>query len=42
MAEEHERYDLALAVYGTCLGPGMHEEFLRKKYKALKRRLKKT
>jgi hypothetical protein len=39
MAEAHGQYDLALAVYEACLGPGMHERFLRNKYEALKSRL---
>jgi hypothetical protein len=39
MAEAHGRYDLALAVYEACLGPGMHERFLRNKYEELKGRL---
>ena len=38
-AEEHGKRDLALAVYEACLGPGMHEEFLREKYGELKIRL---
>ena len=38
-AETHRRYDLALAVYEACLGPGFHEEFLREKYQELKSRL---
>ena len=41
-AEEHDRHDLALAVYEACLGPGLHEEFLRKKYRELKKRLGST
>jgi hypothetical protein len=41
-AEKHSRYDLALAVYEACLGPGHHEEFLRKKYQELKSRLSET
>jgi len=39
MAEMHGRYDLAVAVYEACLGPGMHEDFLRKKYGQLKKRI---
>ena len=39
MAEEHGKYDLVVAVYEACLGPGMHEDFLRKKYQELKSRL---
>lgn len=39
MAEKHGRYDLALAVYEACLGPGFHEKFLREKYEELKSRL---
>ncbi len=38
MAEIHQKYDIALAVYEACLGPGSHEDFLRKKYKKLKGR----
>ena len=41
-AEKHSRYDLALAVYETCLGPGSHEKFLREKYQELKSRLSET
>jgi len=37
-AEKHGRYDLALAVYEACLGPGLHEKFLREKYQKLKSR----
>ena len=36
MAERHGRHDLALAVYEACLGPGMHEDTLRKKYEELR------
>jgi hypothetical protein len=39
VAEMHGRHDLAVAVYEACLGPGMHEGFLRKKYGQLKERL---
>jgi len=39
MAEKHQKYDLALAVYEACLGPGSHENFLKKKYEELKNRL---
>lgn len=38
-AEKHGRYDLAMAVYEACLGPGMHEDFLREKYQKIKSRL---
>jgi hypothetical protein len=38
MAERHGRHDLALAVYEACLEPGMHEGFLRKRYKQLRDR----
>ena len=38
-AEKHGRYDLVLAVYEACLGPGVHDKFLRKKYNELKSRL---
>ncbi len=41
MAEKHKRYALALAVYETCLGPGMHEEYLREKYAELQKRISK-
>jgi len=40
LAEKHGRYDLAVAIYEACLGPGFHEKFLREKYQELKRRLK--
>lgn len=40
MAEKHGRYDLALAIYEACLGPGFHEKFLREKYQGLKSRLR--
>jgi len=40
MAEKHKRYELALAVYEACLGPGMHETFLRAKYAELQKRIK--
>jgi hypothetical protein len=39
MAEMHGRYDLAVAVYEACLGSGMHEDLLRKKYRQLKKRI---
>ena len=39
MAEKHERYDLARAVYEAAMGPGMHERFLREKYAELLGRL---
>lgn len=39
MAEANDRHNLALAVYEACLGPGMHEQFLRKKYRELRERL---
>jgi hypothetical protein len=38
-AEKHGRYELALAVYEACLGPGLHEDFLRRRYRELKGRL---
>jgi hypothetical protein len=38
-AEERGRYELALAVYEACLGPGLHEGFLRRRYHELKSRL---
>ena len=38
-AEKHKKYDLALAVYEACLGPGLHENYLRKKYEELKSKL---
>ena len=41
MAEKHGRYDLALAVYEACLGPGSQEQFLREKHQELKSRLSK-
>ena len=39
MAEKHRRYELAVGVYEACMGPGMHEGFLRKKYAELQGRL---
>ncbi len=40
-AEEHQRLDLALAVYETALlGAGMHQQFLQGKYEELKQRIK--
>lgn len=39
VAEMHGRHDPAMAVYEACLGPGMHEGFLREKYGQLKERL---
>ena len=39
MAEKCQKYDLALAVYEACLGAGSCEDFLKKKYEELKRRL---
>ncbi|MDI6791992.1 MAG: hypothetical protein QME81_03875 [bacterium] len=40
MAEKHQKYDLALAVYEACLGPGFHQDFLGKEYEELKSRLR--
>jgi len=40
MAEKHQQYDLALAVYEACLQPGEHKKFLSGKYNKLKRRLR--
>ena len=40
LAEKQGRYDLAVAVYEACLGPGLHEKFLREKYQELKSRLR--
>jgi hypothetical protein len=39
IAEQHKRYELVLAVYETCLGPGTHEKFLREKYAELQKRI---
>ncbi|MDE3090810.1 MAG: hypothetical protein KGJ80_15650, partial [Chloroflexota bacterium] len=39
MAERHDQPALALAVYETCFGPGMHEKFLREKYVELQKRI---
>jgi hypothetical protein len=41
MAEKCKRYDLAVGVYEACMGPGMHQEFLQKKYAELQGRLQK-
>ena len=41
MAEKHQKYDLALAVYEACLGPGLHENFLKEKYLKLKKEYRK-
>ena len=38
-AEKHQRYDLALRVYETCLRPGMHEDNLHKEYEKLSHRI---
>jgi hypothetical protein len=38
-AEKRGRYKLALAVYEACLGPGLHEDFLRRRYREPKGRL---
>ena len=38
-AEKEGRPELALAVYEAALGPGFHEQFLRKKYEELKSRV---
>lgn len=40
-AEKRKRYDLALGVYETCLGPGRHQDYLRKEYEQLKERIEK-
>lgn len=40
MAEKHQQYDLAFAVYEACLQPGEHKKFLSEKYNKLKRRLR--
>lgn len=39
MAEMHGRYDLAVAVYEACFDSGMHRDFLREKYRKLKKRI---
>ena len=40
VAEKQQHHDLALEVYETCLKqPGMHEDYLRKEYEKLKRRI---
>ena len=39
MAENNQRPELALAVYQAALGPGSHEQYLRKKYEKLKKRV---
>ncbi|MGB0384801.1 MAG: hypothetical protein ACPGWR_08270 [Ardenticatenaceae bacterium] len=39
MAEKNQRPELALAVYEAALQPGYHEEYLREKYNALKKRI---
>jgi hypothetical protein len=41
MAEKCKRYDLAVGVYEACMGPGRHQEFLRKKYAELQGRQQK-
>jgi len=38
-AEKRGEYDLALGVYEACLGPGMHEKYLRDEYEKLKNRI---
>lgn len=40
MAEKHQHFDLAIALYEACLGPGMQENYLRKKFTELQDRLK--
>ncbi|MBI4671906.1 MAG: hypothetical protein HY741_09610 [Chloroflexi bacterium] len=42
MAKKHKRDELALAVYEACLGPGMHQDFLQKKYAELQARIRRT
>lgn len=42
MAEKHHEYDLVLAVFEACLGPGSHEDFLKEKYWKLKKGHKKN
>lgn len=40
VAEKHQQHDLALTVFETCLKrPGIHEDYLRKEYEKLKRRI---
>lgn len=39
-AEKRQQYDLALAVYENCLGPGFHEAYLLKEYEKLKNRIR--
>jgi len=38
-AEKHGKPELALAIYEACMGPGLHEDFLRRRYRELKGRL---
>lgn len=40
MAEKHQQYELALAVYEACLQPGDHKKFLSGQYNKLRRRLR--
>lgn len=40
-AEKRKRYDLALGVYEACLRVGRHEDYLRKEYEQLKKRIEK-
>jgi hypothetical protein len=37
LAAENEKYDVAVSVYESCLGPGRHEDYLKKEYEKLKR-----
>ena len=39
IAEKSKKFDLALSVYESCLNPGYHHDFLRKKYKELKNKV---
>ncbi len=41
MAEKHKKYDLALAVYEACMGPGDQRDCLREEFNELKKRLRK-
>lgn len=39
-AEKCQQYDLALAVYENCFGPGFHEAYLHEQYEKLKNRIR--
>jgi hypothetical protein len=41
LAAENKKYDVAVSIYEACLSPGRHEDYLKKEYEKLKRKIQK-